>query len=65
MGGWQRAQGAEPDHGQVERERTEHGHEVGLLQRRPDLVRMADRDDRRADADAEESRRQAAGPEAS
>ena len=44
---------------------AEHGHEVGLLQRRPELVRMADRDDRRADADAEESRRQAAGPEAS
>ncbi len=60
-----RAQGAEPDHWHVEHERKEHRHQVRMLQRRPDPVRMADRDDRRPNGDADQSRRQAAGPEAS
>src|SRR6266513_152734 len=57
-----RAQGTEPDHWQIERERRDNQGEVRLLQRRPDLVWMADCDYRRSDGDTEQNRRQAAGP---
>jgi hypothetical protein len=60
-----RAEGSKPDHRHVQHQRTNEGHEFCLLQRRPDPVRMADRDDHDADGDAEKSRRQPAGPEAS
>ena len=59
-----RPEGAQPDHGQIERERPEHRHEVSLLQRSPDLVRMADRDDHGRKRETDSGGDQSPGTEA-